>query len=106
MLIEVNHRTLRNVAADINTYCSAQNREMRRADTEVKAMLTSGWIGQDAREFSNKWKDVNGRGSTAVKFHESLKNYAEALVACADLYQTAQADTVNAAGLLMRIAGR
>jgi len=106
MLIDVNHRILRNVAADINTYCTAQNREMRKADTEIKVMLKSGWLGQDALEFGRKWDGVNKNDSTAVKFRESLKNYAEALEACANEYQSAQADAVNSAGLLMRIVGR
>jgi len=36
-LIEVNHSGLREVAAAIETYCSAQDSEMRSADGEIKA---------------------------------------------------------------------
>jgi hypothetical protein len=105
-MIDVNHRTLRDVAAAITTYCTAQDREMRIADTEIKSMLTNGWLGMDADEFRRKWAGVNANDSTAVRFRESLKNYGECLVACANEYENAQADAVNAAGLLMRLVGR
>ena len=106
MVIEVNHRTLRDVATAINTYCIAQNKEMRSADTEIQLMLVSGWLGMDADEFKRKWAGVNANDSTAVKFRESLKNYGECLVACANEYENAQVDSVNAAGLLMRLVDR
>ena len=106
MLIDVNHKTLQDVAVAINTYCTAQDREMKIADTEVRALLTSGWIGPDAREFGHNWDGVNQSDSTAVKFREYLEFYADCLVACANEYKAAQEDVVNAAGLRMRLVGR
>jgi hypothetical protein len=105
-IIEVDHSTLRYVSAAIHTYCAAQDREMKIADTEIRAMLSNGWIGQDALEFGRKWEGVNESGSVTVNFRESLKNFADALIACSNEYQSAQSDTVNAAGRLMRLVGR
>ena len=98
--IEVNHRTLRDVASAITAYCSAQDREMRSADAEIKSMLSSEWGGLDAQQFGGKWEGVDENGSTAVKFRESLKKFGENLTACANEYQTAQEDTYNAANWL------
>jgi uncharacterized protein YukE len=95
--IEVNHKTLREVASAISSYCSVQDREMRSADAEVKSMLSTEWLGLDAQQFGAKWEGVDENGSTSVKFRESLKNFAENLTACADEYQTAQEDAYNAA---------
>ena len=102
-LIEVNHKVLRDVAAAITTYCSAQDREMRSADTEIKAMLISDWIGLDAQEFGRKWSGVNTNDSTTIKFRDSLKNYGENLTACANEYQAAQEDAYNAANRLPKV---
>lgn len=98
--IEVNHKKLREVAEAINTYCSAQDREMRSADSAVKSMLSSGWMGADAQQFGQKWEGVDNNGSTAVTFRESLKKFAKCLSACADVYQNAQADSYNEANRL------
>ena len=106
MMIEVNHRTLREVAAAINVYCTAQDSEMRSADTEIQLMLVSGWLGMDANEFKRKWAGVNASDSTAAKFRDSLKNYGECLTACANEYENAQVESVNAAGLLMKLINR
>ena len=106
MMIEVNHRTLRDVAAAITAYCTAQDGEMRSADTEIQLMLISGWLGMDANEFKRKWAGVNTNDSTAVKFRDSLKNFSEGLTACANEYENAQVESVNAAGLLMSLVGR
>ena len=99
-LIEVNHKVLRDVASAVTTYCSAQDREMRSADSDIKSMLSSEWIGLDAQEFGRKWEDVDASTSTSVKFRESLKNFGEALIACANEYQSAQEDAYNAANRL------
>lgn len=106
MILEVDHSELRGLAAAINAYCTLQDEQMRLADAEVQTMLSSGWHGMDADEFSRQWSGVNADGSTTVKFRESLQNFAQALEACADEYRSAQVDTINAAGLLMRLAGR
>ena len=98
--IEVNHKILREVAEAITTYCSAQDKEMRSADTAVKSMLSSGWIGTDAQEFGRCWEGVDDNNSTAVKFRESLKKFAQCLSACADAYQNAQADSYTEANRL------
>ena len=58
-IIEVNHKTLRDVADAITTYCDAQDREMRSADREIKSMLSSDWVGTDARQFGAKWEGVD-----------------------------------------------
>ena len=101
-MIDVNHRVLREVAAAITAYCSAQDREMRSADTEIKSMLTTDWLGQDAQEFGRKWEGVDESGSIAVKMRESLKRFGENLTACANEYQAAQEDAYNAASRLPR----
>lgn len=98
--IEVNHKVLRDVAAAINTYCSAQDREMRTADSEIKSVLSSDWIGPDAQEFGKRWEKVDASDSTTVRFRELLKNFGEGLTACANEYQSAQEDAYNAANRL------
>lgn len=98
--IEVNHKVLRDVAESINTYCSAQDKEMRLADSDIKSLLSSDWIGLDAQEFGKKWEGVDAHDSTTVKFRELLKNFGEGLIACANEYQSAQEDTYNAANRL------
>ena len=99
--IEVNHKILRDVASAITTYCAVQDREMRLADSEVKSMLASHWSGLDAQAFGGKWEGVDENDSTAVKFRELLKNFGENLIACADEYEQAQADTYNDASRLL-----
>ncbi|CDX04950.1 Type VII secretion system ESAT-6-like [Desulfitobacterium hafniense] len=99
-LIEVNHKVLRDVAAAITTYCSAQDKEMRAADSDIKSILSSDWIGLDAQEFGRKWEGVDANDSTTVKFRESLKSFGESLTACANEYQSAQEDAYNAANRL------
>ena len=99
-VIEVNHKILRNVAAEINTYCTSQDREMRLADNNIKSMLLVDWVGDDAMEFRNKWEDIDSSDSTAVKFRESLKKFGEGLEACANEYQTAQEDSYSEADRL------
>ena len=101
--IDVNHQTLREVAAAILAYCSAQDREMRSADAEIKSLLSSYWIGKDAMEFGGKWEGVDENDSTAVKFRESLKKFSENLTACANEYKAAQVDVYSAANLLPKI---
>lgn len=98
--VEVNHKKLREAAESILAYCSAQDREMRSADETVKSMLSSGWMGADAREFGHSWEGVDDKHSTAATFRESLKKYAECLSACADTYQNAQADSYHEASCL------
>lgn len=99
-LIKVNHQTIRQIADAIDTYCQTQDREMRAADSAVKGFLGSGWAGMDADAFDGRWEDVDGSGSTAVKFQKNLDNYAKALRACADAYQRAQEDSYDEAARL------
>ncbi|MDR1157514.1 MAG: hypothetical protein LBK75_04310 [Oscillospiraceae bacterium] len=96
-LLKVNHKTLRDVASAVAAYCAVQDREMRSADADMKSVLTSDWLGLDAQEFGHKWEDVDANDSTTVKFRESLKNFGENLTACANEYESAQADAYNAA---------
>ena len=106
IVLRVNHGELRSIAAQIDSYCDIQDREMRLANRAVTTMLTQDWRGPDAREFGRQWMGVNDRDSVALRFRDALRNYANALRASADLYQRIQADVVNQAGVLMRIAGR
>jgi hypothetical protein len=99
-LIEVNHRTLRDVASEITSYCSVQDREMRSADTDIKSMLFSDWMGSDAQEFGKKWEGVDDNNSTSIKFRDSLKNFGDNLTACANEYENAQGDAYNEANRL------
>ena len=98
--IEVNQQVLRNTALALSAYCSAQNRQMGIADTDIKTMLASEWLGYDAQEFGHKWESVSDNDSTTIKFRESLLNFGINLCICADIYQNAQADTYNEANRL------
>lgn len=99
-IIEVNHQSIRNAASAIDTYCEELNREMSKADSSVKNMLTSYWIGPDALEFGGKWESVDSASSTAIRFRDSLENYSEALKSCAHIYEEAQERVYNLASLL------
>lgn len=99
-VIEVNHKVLREVATAVNTYCTAQDREMKSADTDIKSMLKTDWLGLDAQEFGAKWEGVDGKDSTSSKFRDSLKSFGESLDACANVYQKAQEDSYNEANRL------
>ena len=101
-VMEVNHQTLRNMAQSIDDYCETQKREMSRADTAVKEVLGTGWVGADAAEFGKQWEGVDAPDSTSGKLRASLEQYGEALRACANAYQTAQEDVYNRAYLLPR----
>ena len=98
--IKVDHSVLRTVASAVTTYCTTQDKEMRSADANIKSMLSTDWIGPDAMEFGGKWEAVDASDSTAVKFRDSLKSFGEAITACADEYESAQADAYNAANRL------
>ena len=104
MWIEVNHQVLKNVANAASTYCAVQKREMSSADADIKSMLSSGWTGADARAFGGQWEGVDASDSTATKFYNAVKNYGEALEACAQLYRDAQAKAYNRAQLLRSAA--
>jgi len=99
-IIEVNHKTLREVAAATTVYCDAQDREMRIADEDIKSMLSIGWLGLDAHEFENKWEGVDDNESIAVKFRDSIEMFGANLISCANAYQKAQEDTYNEANWL------
>lgn len=101
-VIEVNHQTLRSVADAVDTYCEAQDREMRSADSAVGAMLLTDWAGDDAREFGTKWNQIDSECAVTTQLKKSLKNFGNALRACASEYQKAQEDSYNAAYYLPR----
>lgn len=101
-LVEVNHQYIRDMANAIESYCDVQDREMGKADTAIKTMLSSDWIGQDALTFGGQWEGVDSSDSTSKRFKESLQNYSKALKSCADAYQTVQEDVYNLASLLPR----
>lgn len=100
--IEVNHQTLRAMAAAIEEYCDTQDREMAKVDESVKNMLRADWIGPDALEFGGSWEGVDAKDSVAIKFRDSLQAYADALRSCANAYQDAQESVYNLASLLPR----
>ena len=104
--IEVRHNELRDVARAIHDYCNAQDRHMNALVSDVRNTIARDWEGADAAEFIRQWGGVNARGSMAVNFRDSLRNYAEALVACANDYQQTQANVVNSAGILMNLVSR
>lgn len=100
MWIEVNHQVLKSVADAASTYCAAQKQEMISADQEIRSLLGSGWTGPDAQAFGMQWEGVDASDSAATLFYNAVKNYGEALQACAELYRDAQAKAYNRAQLL------
>ena len=101
-LIEVNHKTLKEVAEAIDTYCETQDSEMKKAKSAVSNMLLKDWVGDDATAFQNKWNEVDSDGSVTTQFSKMLSNYAECLRANAELYRQAQEDSYNEATRLPR----
>lgn len=101
--IEVNHKTLETAAQAVSDYCKAQERSMRSADSSIKDMLSTGWLGLDAQEFGGKWELVDEKDSVTKKFQESLMNFSEGLSACANEYKNAQTDIYNAANRLPKV---
>lgn len=98
--IEVNHKTLRDVADAVASFCAVQDKEMHVADAEIKSMLLVDWIGADAQQFGVKWETIDENGTATVKFRESLRKFSENLFACANEYQKAQEDIYNLANRL------
>ncbi len=99
-VVEVNHRILIEVADAIDLYCSAQDREMRSADADIKSMLSSDWAGYDAQVFDYKWEGVDGKNSTSYKLKISLENFSDGLRKCASIYKKAQEDSYTEANNL------
>ena len=100
--IEVNYLNLREYAIRIDDHCDLQNQQMANANNAVKSVVGSEWYGEDAAEFNAKWNTLDDPDSTTVKLRESMKNYADALRACAQAYQSAQEDLYNQSVLLPR----
>ena len=101
-VIAVNYKDLRDFAAAIENYCTIQNNQMQQLDADIITMLTTGWLGADAKEFKHKWETVNDKDSTAVKFRNSLDSFGKSLVYCANEYQMAQEITAEAANRLLQ----
>lgn len=99
-VIDVDHQLLTEVASAIDTYCTTQDAEMKRADEDIKSMLSGGWTGSDAQAFGSSWERVDAEDSTTVKFRASLQQLGEAFIASAKEYRTAQEDAYNAANRL------
>lgn len=100
--LEVNHQLLREMADAIDSCRETQKQQMRQADTAVKGVLGTGWVGEDAAAFGVQWAEADGTGSTAGRLDQSLENFADAIRGCAAGYQTAQEDICNRAYLLPR----
>lgn len=100
--IDVDHKTLRNIADAIDEYCNKQDTGMKAADIVVKHMLSTAYVSKDAMEFKKSWEKIDDDDSTTKQFKESLENYANCLRVCADEYQKAQEDSYNQAYKLWR----
>lgn len=98
--IEVNHQTLRNFASEITAYCDEQNQQMRAMDSAMDTLFSTGYKGSDALALKERWDAVGAPESTAIRFRDSLKNYAEALNATAEIYRSAQESAYNGANRL------
>lgn len=99
-LISVDHSFLIDTADNIKSYCDEQDKEMRAADSAIKAMLSKDWLGPDAVNFSAQWEQVDEESSVTVQFRKSLESFGEALRACANEYKTAQEDSYDEASRL------
>jgi len=105
--IDVDLNALRSTADHIDAFCDTLNDEMGSANKAVVAMLKGHWTGLDATEFGNHWDLIFANSSNTIRFRESLRNYANALRACVQLYESTQAMVLNSAGnRLRRAAGR
>ena len=93
--IAVNTKALSDVTQGTKNYCSYQNDQMRQADSAVKAMLSSDWLGDDAKEFDQKWAGVCDKGSEAAKLRDSLLAFGELLADCIAEYRAAQETAIN-----------
>ncbi|MDR1703295.1 MAG: hypothetical protein LBS19_01235 [Clostridiales bacterium] len=102
-MINVDRRALKETAAAVKQYCELQNRQMKEADGEVKSMLASGWMGEDAMAFGRKWDDVDSKDSVTTKLHDSLDSFREALLNCEKLYSKAQEDSYDQAEDIIRL---
>ena len=100
--IAINHQALRDFASEITAYCDEQDRQMRAADSEMKALFSRGYQGADALALKEKWDAANAPDSTATRFRESLKNYAAALNEAGETYRSAQESVYNSANRLPR----
>ena len=103
MVVEVNHQRLRTLSEQIKSYCTEQDYEMRLAEMAMRELFGESWQGQDATALQTKWDAVYDSNSVAVKLRDSLKNFGEALDACANEYQYAQEEAYNKAALLPKI---
>lgn len=99
--IEVNHQLIRELAESIDEYCEVHDKEMKKADNSVKAVLGSEWFGEDTVAFGRQWEGVDEADSVAGQMRKSLENYSEALKRAAKEYQTVQEDIYNLATLLL-----
>lgn len=99
-LIEVNHQSIRNMADKIDEYCNLQTQQMNTLSKTVEATLLSKWTGPDADAYWQKWSEMDNSDSTAEVFRRNLDAYADALRACADKYQQAQAEIYNLSVIL------
>lgn len=95
--IEVNHQAIRDFAGEITAYCDEQDRQMRTADSQMNTLFSTGYKGPDAAALKEKWDTVHATDSIAIRFRDSLKNYAAALTDAAEIYRSAQESIYNAA---------
>ena len=101
-IIEVNHQSLRTMAATIDDYCTLQKQQMQKLNNIVESCLMSDWVGEDATVYGAKWSTVDDPNSTTETFRKNLEAYADALQACAKEYAKAQAEIYNMSVVLTK----
>ncbi len=101
--IDVNRRALKDAAAAIEKYIGVQDKQMKDADSEVKSMLASGWMGEDAMSFGRKWDDVDAKESVTTELRDSLDSFKNALLECEKIYSKAQEESYDQADDIIRL---
>ena len=94
--IEVNHQTMRELAKSADAYCKTQEKEMKALRADVSTFLQTGWTGPDATKFSTHF-EIRDHGNASIEktMLTAMKAYRDTLIACADLYKTAQEEVYN-----------
>lgn len=100
--IKVNHNSLIEIADEIEAYCDEQDREMLKVNAKVAELFLTGWVGNDAKEFTERWQAVDDPNSITYKFKTQLKDYAKYLRSSSERYRKVQEDVYNMAKKLPR----
>ncbi len=95
--IRVDHSRFESAAKILEEYLAFTRSKMLYANSSVNTLMQTGWQGNDANSFKNKWAEIIGTESTYVKMMKSLKSYADYLRYAASCYKQAQINAVNRA---------